>query len=54
MYPGDFTRNDLDYRSPVLYGNGLVAGAVGLACQLPGRHVYAWLAPGRFVEQKCS
>ena len=54
MYPGDFTRNDLDYAAPVLYGDGSVPDAVALACRMPGRHVYAWEAVGRYAEQKCS
>ncbi|GAC1345548.1 MAG: hypothetical protein NVSMB18_25480 [Acetobacteraceae bacterium] len=52
-YPGDFTRNDPDFQSPVLYGDGTVPDAVALACQLRGRHVYSWTARGRYAEEAC-
>ncbi len=54
MYPEDFTRNDMDYAAPVLYGNGTAPNAVALACRMPGRHVYEWDGLGRYTEQKCS
>ena len=53
-YPGDFTRNGLDAKGPVLYGDGELPNSVELACQLGGRHVYRWTQGGKYAEQPCS
>ncbi len=50
----DFTRNDLDFQAPVLYGRGDLVGSAGLACTLAGRHVYRWEEPGRLRPVPCG
>jgi hypothetical protein len=49
----DFTRNDIDYNGSVLYGRGDLPDAIQRACQLPGRDVFRWEAPGRLTAMKC-
>jgi hypothetical protein len=49
----DFTRNDMFYSSPILYGRDDVDGALDRACRLPGRQVYRWIAVGRLEPLVC-
>jgi hypothetical protein len=49
----DFTRNDMFYSGPVLYGRDDVDGALDRACRLPGRQVYRWIAVGRLEPLVC-
>ena len=49
----DFTRNDLDYSGPVLYGRADAPDAAARACRLGGRAVFRWDAPAHLVPVKC-
>jgi hypothetical protein len=49
----DFTRNDIDYGGPVLYGRGDVRDAVARACRLGGRAVFRWEGPAHLVPMGC-
>ena len=49
----DFTRNDLDWTGPILYGRADVPDAVARSCKLKGREVYRWEPPGRLVREVC-
>jgi hypothetical protein len=49
----DFTRNDLDWTGPILYGRADVPDAVARSCRLRGREVYRWEPPGRLVREIC-
>jgi len=48
-----FTRNDLDYTGPVLYGRSDLPDAIPRACRLGGRKVFQWVEPGRLVQVAC-
>ena len=50
---GDFARDDVNYRGPVLYGRLDAPDALVRACRLPGRAVYIWDGPGELVRQDC-
>jgi len=49
----DFTRNDLLFNNPVLYGRGDEARFLQLACTLHGRHVYLWQGPAELKPIAC-
>jgi hypothetical protein len=49
----DFTRNDMFYSGPILYGRDDVDGALERACRLPGRQVYRWIAVGQLEPLAC-
>jgi len=49
----DFTRNDMFYSNPILYGRDDVDGALDRACRLPGRQVYRWIAVGQLEPLVC-
>ena len=49
----DFTRNDLDWTGPILYGRADVPDAVARSCRLRAREVYRWEPPGRLAREVC-
>lgn len=49
----DFTRNDLDFHNPVLYGRGDHPRFARIACSIPDRHVYLWEEPGTLRSVDC-
>ena len=49
----DFTRNDLDFAAPVLYGSADVPNSEARACRLGGRAVFLWEPPGRLRPVAC-
>ena len=49
----EFSRNDLDFHNPVLYGRGDKPQLWRLACTLPGRHLYLWEGPGSLRPLPC-
>jgi hypothetical protein len=49
----EFTRNDIDFDGPVLYGRDNLPDSTTRACRLAGRAVFRWREPGALARVTC-